>query len=55
MRLTSFFAFLSSLVMYQGSSNSFFVTLLEGEGDQPLLDTYFPDTGDKRRGYQLSA
>ena len=42
------------LVMYHGSS--YYVGLLEAGGgrDQPLLDTYFPDLSDKRRGFQLN-
>jgi hypothetical protein len=42
----------ATLVIYYGSS--YFVGLLETSGDQPLLDTYFPDFTDKGRGFHLN-
>lgn len=46
------------IVLYCGGrrgseSNSFYVTMNETRGDQPLLDLSFPDVSLKNKGYQL--
>lgn len=33
----------------------YYVVLSEGESEQPLLDSRFPDVSEKGRGYQLQS
>merc|ERR1711918_44452 len=40
------------MIVYE---HSFYISVLDGEGENPLLDSSFPDVSGKGRGYQLQA